>query len=209
MISPGHFPSDRSHNRSSAGSAAARGGVLIVFAAAIGFLLLWRGGVGDDGPPLVAVATDTDTSPSVTTTTTIPPTSTAPDQVVPGTGEVTDPTVAPTTVATPTTRPPNEVKVVVANGVGEAGLAGGRSGHLTTAGYVTKAANAKSTTALSTVFYLSGYEHDALGVASHLGGDAATLRPAPADPLGLLADDTTDVADFHIFVVLGSDRILG
>ena len=37
---------------------------------------------------------------------------------------------------------------------------------------------------------------------------AAVLRPAPSDP-GALVTDATAVDGFHVFVILGTDRVLG
>ena len=108
----------------------------------------------------------------------------------------------------PVTRPPGDVKVAVANGVGEAGLAGARASVLSTAGYVTVAANAAAETAQSQVYYVEGYGEEAQGITVELGGDAAVLRPAPSDP-GALVTDATAVEGFHVFVILGTDRVLG
>ena len=108
----------------------------------------------------------------------------------------------------PVTRPPGDVKVAVANGVGEAGLAGARASVLSTTGYVTVAANAAAETAQSQVYYVEGYGEDAQAVAVELGGDATVLRPAPSDP-GALVTDATAVDGFHVFVILGTDRVLG
>ena len=125
----------------------------------------------------------------------------APDDTVDTTPEETIP-------PTPVTRPPGDVKVAVANGVGEAGLAGARASVLSTTGYVTVAANAAAETAQSQVYYVEGYGEDAQAVAVELGGDAAVLRPAPSDP-GALVTDATAVDGFHVFVILGTDRVLG
>ena len=125
----------------------------------------------------------------------------APDDTVDTTPEETIP-------PTPVTRPPGDVKVAVANGVGEAGLAGARASVLSTAGYVTVAANAAAETAQSQVYYVEGYGEEAQGIAVELGGDAAVLRPAPSDP-GALVTDAAAVDGFHVFVILGTDRVLG
>ena len=96
----------------------------------------------------------------------------------------------------------------MANGVGEAGLAGARASVLSTSGYVTVAVNAAAEPAQSQVYYVDGYGEDAQAIAVELGGDAAVLRPAPGDP-GALVTSATAVEGFHVFVILGTDRVLG
>jgi len=222
MTSPGRYQPPSGSQPRSSGDAATRGAVLIVVAVAIGVALLWWGGVGGDESLVIEAgqsddtATDADDDPDDADDT---DTADATDATATTDTSATDATPDTTSsIAAPTsTRPVGEVKVVVANGVGEAGLAGSRTEVLSTAGYVTKAYNAKcepdcatSQIALSTVFYKTGYADDAAGVAIALGGDSNVLRPAPADVLTLLAgDNTADVADFHVYVILGADRILG
>jgi hypothetical protein len=58
------------------------------------------------------------------------------------------------------------------------------------------------------VYYVEGYGEEAQGIAVELGGDAAVLRPAPSDP-GALVTDAAAVDGFHVFVILGTDRVLG
>ena len=223
MTAQGRYAAPDSQFGRSAGNAAARGGALIAVAVVIGFLLLWQGGVGGSGDEVTAATTTEDDS------STDDPTDDTPDESTDeGTDEVTDDgtdtgaetddtgtdtgdtveETTDTTPATPVTRPPGDVKVAVANGVGEAGLAGARESVLSTAGYVTAAVNAAAETAQSQVYYLEGYGEEAQAIAVELGGDAAVLRPAPSDPGALVADPTA-VADFHVFVILGSDRVLG
>ena len=209
-----HAAPDSSFGRS-AGSAAARGGALVAVAVVIGFLLLWQGGVGGSGDAVITAdgseSTDAIGSDTVDEDTTGDAAATPDD----GTGEdaaAPDDTVdtAPeeTIPPAPVTRPPGDVKVAVANGVGEAGLAGARASVLSTTGYVTVAANAAAETAQSQVYYVEGYGEDAEAIAVELGGDAAVLRPAPSDP-GALVTDATAVDGFHVFVILGTDRVLG
>ena len=115
--------------------------------------------------------------------------------------------VAPVTA---TARPVGEVKVMVANGAGESGLAGSQSGILTTAGYVAVAVNAAVATDISTVWYIDGYDADAIGVAEALGGSEIHLRLAGADPVALVREgEAIGNEDAHVWVVLGSDRALG
>ena len=103
------------------------------------------------------------------------------------------------------------MKVAVLNGRGEAGLAGSRSGHLTTAGYVSIAANADtSDKEFSRVYYTPGYADEAELVAVALNGSPSVIEMAPADPLTLVGEDHREAAtDYHIYVVLGADAVLG
>lgn len=225
MTAQGRYAAPDSSFGRSAGNAAARGGALIAVAVLIGFLLLWQGGVGGSGDEVTAASgAETDDSADATndaetddpgTETEDPGTETddpgtedavTEDPAVEtedGAGTETTETVAPVT-----TRPPGDVKVAVANGVGEAGLAGAREGVLSTAGYVTAAVNAAAETAQSQVYYVEGYGEEAQAIAVELGGDAAVLRPAPADPSALVGDPAA-VEGFHVFVILGTDRVLG
>ncbi len=215
MTAQGRFAAPDSSFGRSAGNAAARGGALVAVAVVIGFLLLWQGGVGGSGDAVITAdgseSTDAIGSDTVDEDTTDDAAATTDD----GTGEdaaASDDTVdtAPeeTIPPAPVTRPPGDVKVAVANGVGEAGLAGARASVLSTTGYVTVAANAAAETAQSQVYYVEGYGEDAQAIAVELGGDAAVLRPAPSDP-GALVTDATAVEGFHVFVILGTDRVLG
>jgi len=98
---------------------------------------------------------------------------------------------------------------VVANGSGVNGAAGAAKGQLTTAGYVAEAKNAvTASTELSAVYYVDGYQGEATAVAELLGGTAAVLRAAPADPLALIKSPA-GLEDFQIFVILGTDKALG
>ena len=56
-------------------------------------------------------------------------------------------------------------------------------------------------------YYVDGYALEAEAVALELGATGAVLRPATT-PDDLVADPT-QIEGFHIFVVLGSDRVLG
>ena len=215
MTAQGRYAAPDSQFGRSAGNAAARGGALIAVAVVIGFLLLWRGGVGGSGEEVTATNTNDDTTEQTDDQQTDEgatdeqtdegatddgSTDGATDG---GTTEETTDTTAPVV-----TRAPNEVSVAVANGVGEAGLAGARESVLSTAGYVTAAVNAAAETAQSAVYYVEGYGEEAQAIAIELGGDASVLRPAPADP-GALVGDPTAVEGFNVFVILGTDRVLG
>ena len=215
MTAQGRYAAPDSSFGRSAGNAAARGGALVAVAVVIGFLLLWQGGVGGSGDAVIVAdgsgSDDTiggDTADEDTTGDTDAATDdgTGEDAVAPD--DTVDTTPEETIPPAPVTRPPGDVKVAVANGVGEAGLAGARASVLSTAGYVTVAANAAAETAQSQVYYVEGYGEEAQAIAVELGGDAAVLRPAPSDP-GALVTDATAVEGFHVFVILGTDRVLG
>lgn len=205
MTAPGRYAaSDNSFTRSTA-TAAARGGILIAIAIVIGVLLLWQGFDGDD--PVATGDDDTDEASDdmeeeETTTTSVR-----------GDGEDDPPdTTSTTTTATPVVvDPPNSVKVAVLNGRGETGLAGSRSDHLKTAGYVSIAANADtSDKEFSRVYYTPGYADEAALVAVALNGAPSVTEAAPADPLTLVSETYREATtDYHIYVVLGADAVLG
>jgi hypothetical protein len=223
MTAPGRYATNDGSFARSTGNAAARGSSLIAVAVVIGLLLLWKGGVGGDvGASAIqddSLSTDTSSADDSSTDTGDASGSTdegtgsddgaadddslAVDDV--STDDVTDPTPV-----TPTARPVGEVKVMVANGAGESGLAGTQSGVLTTAGYVAVAVNAAVATDISTVWYIDGYDADAIGVAEALGGSEIHLRLAGADPVALVREgEAIGNEDAHVWVVLGSDRALG
>ena len=213
MTAQGRYAAPDSSFGRSAGNAAARGGALVAVAVVIGFLLLWQGGVGGS-PDAVIVADSSGSDDTIGG-------DTADEDTTGDAAAATDDGRRGCRCARrhgrhdprrpfppPVTRPPGDVKVAVANGVGEAGLAGARASVLSTAGYVTVAANAAAETAQSQVYYVEGYGEEAQGITVELGGDAAVLRPAPSDP-GALVTDATAVEGFHVFVILGTDRVLG
>ena len=221
MTAPGRYATNDGSFARSTGNAAARGSSLIAVAVVIGLLLLWKGGVGGDD----SVSAIRDDSPSTDTSSdddSSTDTSDASGSTEEGTGSddgaddslavddgSTDITTDPTPVAS-TARPVGEVKVMVANGAGESGLAGTQSGVLTTAGYVAVAVNAAVATDISTVWYIDGYDADAIGVAEALGGSEIHLRLAGADPVALVREgEAIGNEDAHVWVVLGSDRALG
>ena len=229
MTAQGRYAAPDSQFGRSAGNAAARGGALIAVAVVIGFLLLWQGGVGGSGDDVIAAPNDDDTTEQTDDQQSDEDSTEGgtedgaveggtEDGAVEGgtedgatdggtdTGATDDTT--DTTAPAPAVRAPNEVSVAVANGVGEAGLAGARESVLSTAGYVTAAVNAAAETAQSAVYYVEGYGEEAQAIAIELGGDASVLRPAPADP-GALVGDPTAVEGFNVFVILGTDRVLG
>ena len=205
MTAPGRYAaSDNSFTKSTA-TAAARGGVLIVIAIVIGVLLLWQG--FDGGDPTTAEDDSEETADDMEEEET-PPTTSSDDPDEGDNGVTTSTTTTPAPIIVD---PPNSVKVAVLNGRGEAGLAGSRSGHLTTAGYVSIAANADtSDKEFSRVYYTPGYADEAELVAVALNGSPSVIERAPADPLTLVSEAFREAAtDYHIYVVLGADEVLG
>ncbi len=119
-------------------------------------------------------------------------------------------TTSSTTTAPPplVTHRPGEVKVAAVNGTGESGLAGAAADLLTPRGFVTAAKNAASVPVESSaVYYLPTYQDDAKVVATAVNAPADLLTLAPTNMLTLVAN-SEDVADFHIFVVLGTDLLI-
>ncbi len=206
MTAPGRYAaSDNSFTKSTA-TAAARGGVLIVIAIVIGVLLLLQG--FDGGDPSTTAEDDPDETADDMETEDTTPEETVGDDA----DDADDGTTSTTSTAAPiVVDPPNSVKVAVLNGRGETGLAGSRSGHLTTAGYVSIAANADtSDKEFSRVYYTPGYADEAELVAVALNGSPSVIERAPADPLTLVSETYREAAtDYHIYVVLGADAVLG
>lgn len=206
MTATGRYAApDNSFTRSAA-TAAVKGAALIVVAIIIGVLLLLVGFDSGDSITTADNGSDqgaTSTEPGETTTTV------ATDDPYP---IVTVETTSTTTTTAPVVvDPPNEVKVAVLNGRGESGLAGRRSDHLKTEGYVTTAANANTSDKESSwVYYIPGYEDEAELVAVALNGSPSVVLEAPPDPLALVAESYREATtDYHIYVVLGSDEVLG
>jgi len=224
MTAPGRYASNDGSFARSTGNAAARGGALIAVAVVIGILLLWKGGVGGDSSAVATQADDTtvdDSSDSTddTATGSDDDSGSTDDDSASADGDddplaVDDPSTDDTTTDTTpavTARPVGEVKVMVANGASISGLAGRQRDILTTAGYVAVAVNAAAGTETSTVWYIEGYDVDAIGVAEALGGSEIHLRPVGAtDPVALVKEgEALGNEDAGVWVVLGTDGALG
>ena len=222
MTTPGRYATSDGSFARSAGGAAARGGILIAVAILIGVFLLWQGFDGGDSSAVVDDGDDSgdagaddnggtsgddaaddasadDASADDGTT----DDAAADDAADDGTTDDGLPDVV--------VDPPESVKVAVANGRGESGLGTSRAEALTAAGYVAVGVNAATfDNELSRVYYTPGYEDEAKQVADVLGGGASVLDAAPADPLALIAESYREsVTDFHIYVMLGIDAVLG
>jgi len=201
MTPPGRYASSGSSFARSTGNAAARGVVLIGIAVLIGIVLLAKGFDGSGDAPAASSEPTPTTAPAVS----------EPGDITETPTSSTEPGEAPSTSAPNTAvsvRPAGEVKVVVANGSGIAGAAGAAKDELTSAGYVAEAKNAVTVpTELSAVYYIDGYVEEAKAVASTLGGTASLLRAAPSDPLALIKS-SAGLEEFHIFVILGTDKAI-
>ena len=190
MTSPGRYAASDGSFAKSAGSAAARGGILIAIAVVIGFVLLWQGFDGGDSEAAVGDPGTTD-SPDPTDSTDPTDTTGTTDSVP---AELDD---------------PSTVKVAVLNGTGETGLAGTRGEVLGALGYVWTAGNAAgSPVAASTVYFVTGFADEAEVVAEALSGTSTLLDIAPEDPATLEDGTAGEAGAAHIIVVLGTDNAL-
>jgi LytR cell envelope-related transcriptional attenuator len=219
MTTPGRYAASDGSFAKSAGSAAARGGVLIALAVVIGVVLLWKGfdggaadadigdaqsGVADTGNGTGGDGGDQGTVPGDSSDSTGEVADTSDVD-----GDGTTPPESSDSVAT-VIDDPSDVTVVVLNGTSTGGLAGNRSSALGAVGYVVTAGNAATNdVAVSTVYFLPGFADEAGEVVAALSGPAGVLSPAPADPVALAADgsaEATGAAD--VIVVLGADGAL-
>lgn len=165
-----------------AGGATLRGAVLIAVAVIIGVVLLGKGfdtGIlGSDGETPSEEASNGDGNGEEGngddgTTTTVPP---------------------------PTTHAPAQVRVVILNGAGTAGIAAGATETVGTAGFQTLPAENTAPVPAGVVYYAPTFDADAAAIAALLG-IAAPPQPLPATPVeGAPAAGTVDV-----IAVLGPD----
>lgn len=165
----------------------ARGAILVAVAVVIGVLLL-----RDDDAATTQVAVGSDTAGEIDD-----------GAVVDDGGEVVDPDSTTTTPTTEAVRPPSEVKVLVANGSGVNGAAGGATDALEALGYVTATPANAERVPETIVYYTTGFEAEAEALAAAIGAgeDAVTPMPAvaPVDDLQLA----------NVLVHLGPDLAAG
>ena len=162
----------------------ARGVVLVVVAVVIGLLLL-----RDDDSRATQVAVGTDGGSEV--------------DEAPVEGDDTDDTASSTTTTSAAPRPPSEVKVLVANGSGTNGAAGGATDALEALGYVTGTpANAERVPA-TVVYYTDGYQVEAEALAEAIGAAPTTVTAMPA------VAPVDDLQLANILVVIGPDLAAG
>ncbi len=104
-------------------------------------------------------------------------------------------------------RPAAEVNVLVANGVGTAGIAGSTADVLVADGYIGVAADAPNTPT-SVIFYQPGFDADAREVATILGATPDVIQPLPVDgsvPVNQNAIDDGRAAAANVVVIIGTD----
>ena len=225
MSSAGYHAAEEGTLARSTGGAAARGAILIALALGIGLLLVVFAlddpqteivaseasadevdsegtgdaagdGVGDaDGGAAPEVGTP-DGNDDESATATIP--------TIPEEGDV-DAAPAPTEGEI---LPPNEVNVLVANGTGGAGVAGGVADVLNADGYITQVSNAPATVS-GVIFYQPGFSANAIAVGQALGAAPDVVLPAPADIAvdpGAISDGRLAAA--QIVVIVGAEGVV-
>lgn len=161
----------------------ARGAILVAVAVVIGVLLL-----RDDDSATTQVAVGSDTAGQV--------------DDADGGSDADDTTVSSTTT-TEAARPPAEVKVLVANGSGVNGAAGGATDALEALGYVTGTpANAERVPA-TVVYFTTGFEAEAEALAAAIGAPDGSVTPMPA------VAPVDDLQLANVLVHLGPDLAAG
>jgi len=214
-MSPGrHAASDASFVRS-AGGAATRGIILIVFAVVVGVVLIATA-VDDNGPGTAGAPTETspqttappDTVVTTETTAAVDSTPTSEDPTD-TTATTTDPVTTDTTGTTSPgavfePRPPNVVMVQVVNTTRTGGAAGKVSDTLNTQGYnMLGAANDDGGLLTDTnVYHIGGYLLEAQAIATVLGLDPETSVLSMPDNVSTSIDDFLDP---QVLVRVGTD----
>ncbi|MEM7321766.1 MAG: LytR C-terminal domain-containing protein [Actinomycetota bacterium] len=180
-----------------------RGSLVILTALVIGGFVITRGldesSAEDTTAEAVADADAADDAAPAEATTTTAVVTTVP--------ETTAPTVAETTAVAPegpAVRAPSEVKVLVLNGAQTQGIAGRGTEVLQAASYQTGAPKNATTQRPSAIYYIEGYQAEALAVGETFGPGLETLVQ-PLDPADIPIDDTQAA---HIIVVIGADQLL-
>ncbi len=141
-----------------------------------------------------------------------------------GTDTATDPTTAPadpaddpttdssapadttTTTTSPldTVRAPAEVRTLVLNAGGPQGIAGRATELLQGASYLTAAAKNADVNGPSAVYYIEGYQEEAIAVASVFGPGVDAL----VQPLDEANPPTAELDDAAVIVVIGNDDVI-
>lgn len=230
MTSSGHHAAEDGSLARSTGGAAARGALLIALALVIGLLLVM---FALNDPQTEIVANDTDAAADTTDGDdgddaagaeggTDAGAGAEGDAAAPAVGEpvegaeatetippITDPEPgaddqppAPTGQALPA----NEVTVLVANGRGTAGVAGGVRDVLVADGYTTEVSNAPAT-ASGVIFYRPGFDANAIAIGQALGAAPDAVLPAP-DSIGVSSDAVSDgrLDNANVVVIIGADE---
>ena len=161
----------------------ARGAVLVAVAVVIGLLLL-----RDDDSSTTQVAVGSDTAAEVDEGTVQPET------------DADDPAET-TTSTTAAPRDPAEVKVLVANGSGTNGAAGGTTDALEALGYVTATPSNAERVASTVVYYTTGFQAEAEALAAAIGAPPESVTPMPA------VAPVDDLQLANVLVHLGPDLV--
>lgn len=227
MTSSGHHAAEDGSLARSTGGAAARGALLIALALVIGLLLVM---FALNDPQTEIVANDTDAAAD--TTDGDDNAAAEGDDNAAAEGDV-DAGAAPVVVTPdedagvaetipslvedeegvdqppePTGQilPPNEVTVLVANGRGTAGVAGGVRDVLVADGYTTEVSNAPAT-ASGVIFYRPGFDANAIAIGQALGAAPDAVLPAP-DSIGVSSDAVSDgrLDNANVVVIIGADE---
>jgi len=215
-MSPGrHAASDASFVRS-AGGAATRGIILIVFAVVIGVVLIATA-VDDNGTVTAAQPPETTAAPTppssteapTDTTAAVDPTQTSEDPTATTASTEPDPATTDTTATTSpgavfSARPPGEVMVQVVNTTRIGGAAGKATDTLKTQGYNTLDPSNDDGGLLTDtkVHHIGGYLLEAQAIATVLGLDPETSVLSMPDNVGAGIDNFLDAP---VLVRLGND----
>lgn len=177
--------------------------MLIALAVVIGLLLL-RWALDDTE----TATTSTNEGNGVTETSA--PDSSGNTTPVDSSGASTTTTSEVTVVTVPTdqvARPAAEVIVLVSNGTGGSGVAGGVSDKLTADGYISDASNANPTED-SSIFYDEGYAADAREVANIIGATPDLIKQRPDGAFGVPANAVDRAENAHVVVIIGTDTLI-
>lgn len=169
-------------------NSAARGAVLVVIAAVLGFLVL-RGAADVTQTPIAAAGAVTAPTPTSVEV--------SPDDTVP----VTTPTVV---VDASQARPNNQVSVLVANGTDVSGQASRLTSALRNKGFLTREPRNADSQAASTIFYRPGFAAEATIVRSVLGGSTPIAPMPEPDPI---LGEGIDLAPVDVLVLVGADDL--
>ncbi len=119
--------------------------------------------------------------------------------VVTSTTSTTEPTT--TTTEAITLRVPSEVQVLVSNAARIGGIAGQGTDLLKAAGYATLPPTNGNRTDRSVIYFLEGYEGDAVQVAGLLGMSSEAVAP-----MSELTNGSPGEA--HLVAIIGTDQVL-
>lgn len=166
------------------GFAAGRGVLIVLFAAAVGVLLLAKAvDSGSDGDGTGGAATTTTAASGDPASSTVP--------------ETTPTTPVPTV---PPAKDPADVIVLVANGRSVPGAAKANADALAVQNFnIATPTDYTGGSETTKVFHLPDYQADAVAVAQALTIDASAVAPLPAEGLPI------EVGDAMVVVVLGAD----